>query len=463
MNIIERLPLTKLINLLSETTISTTTTTTTTTCTFDILKSELQKNKNYNVTLKESDDLCIIFNNDTNNINLINTTPLEKEVENGCRSIIIEKATLRVLGTQFNKILYNDEAIKAINAANITDLDNIVVQECYEGTMLLVYCYNNVWHVSTRRCLNAEDSTWIKNKSYREMFNEAMGDKFSFEELNPNYCYHFVLVHHKNRNIVSYNNLGRDYKELFHVMTTELYTLKTVPCVINDKVNRVDEEVNFNSLDNILESLDKISKRDELYHKITTEGYVLRVYEGEKYNSAFTIVKLQTNIYQKIMKLKPNNSNLHQSYLELYQKDQLTEVLPYFTSYSNDIITRVHTVMKNMAKEILNLYHITRQKNNQQLYNTLTDQYKKVLYSLHGIYIELKKTELKNKIEPTSINVHNVYHYLKCLPPQELRQLFFERSLLMQNVQNKFLNRNCLATEAQIRLMFTNLTNLAKK
>ena len=54
-----------------------------------------------------------------------------------------------------------------------------------------------------------------------------------------------------------------------------------------------------------------------------------------------------------------------------------------------------------------------------------------------------------------SINVHDVYHYIKSLPPNELRQLFYERSsYMLENQDNTFLNRNCIYTMAQSTLMF---------
>ncbi|GAG63299.1 unnamed protein product [marine sediment metagenome] len=54
-----------------------------------------------------------------------------------------------------------------------------------------------------------------------------------------------------------------------------------------------------------------------------------------------------------------------------------------------------------------------------------------------------------------SINVHDVYHYIKSLPTNELRQLFYERMhYMLDNKANTFLNRNCIYTTAQSTLMF---------
>ena len=149
--------------------------------------------------MKEDDQLCIVYN-----------TGLEGEpisdksnLEDSCKSIIFEKSSMTPIASQANKILLNNEAKTVLKNS---DWARVVVQPCYEGTMLLVFNHNDQWYVSTRRCLDSNQSKWVKNKSYREMFDEATQDKFNFDDLNKDYCYHFILVHYKNRNIISYSN-----------------------------------------------------------------------------------------------------------------------------------------------------------------------------------------------------------------------------------------------------------------
>jgi hypothetical protein len=489
----ENFPLTKLVNALSKEKAGDT-------ITFDNLREELQKrdgndNAYYHINLKENEDLGILYYSDLQHLKEVQAgaqaetqdgaqdgapdgvqdpvQALAQDLEQSCRSLIVDKKTLKPVASQFNKIIYNDDAVEFLQDK---DWNSVVVQKCYEGTMLLLFNHNDRWYISTRRCLDAGESVWIKNKSYKEMFDESLGEDFSYDNLDKNLCYHFILVHHQNRNIVSYNDLGKEYKELYHVLTFEKYTFKEVECQIKG-VNYIETE-HFDNLEQVCEKLDELSKDDEMQHTISNEGYILRVY-SDKENlvqlEPFTLLKLQTELYQKIMKMKPNNSNVHQSYLELYQKDKLVDFLPYFTKYNNDIIKRVHTAMKNMAKEILDLYHSTRQKKNPHIYHGLGDQYKKALFELHGIYISHRKQEFKNMPDMSdmsdnsnpnsnpntlndnmskSINVHDVYHYIKSLPTNELRQLFYERTALLENNDNEFLNRNCMYTMTQTTLMF---------
>ena len=422
----------------------------------EILKKDETGNQIYSLSLKEDDDLCIIYYNNT--VQNKNQEPFITELENSCRSIVLDKKLLKPIVTQYNKIVYNADTLEFIKDKNWNDF---IVQKCYEGTLIMVFNHENKWYMTTRRCLNAQDSSWIKNNSYYEMFTDAMKDKFTYEELNANYCYHFVLVHHKNKNIVTYNSFGKDYKELFHILTTEKYTLNEINCTINDKIKYIENE-KFKSLSDLITALNTQNELDRSYQKVTSEGYVLKYYTGKLYQSPFITLKLQTDIYDTIMKLKPNNSNIYQCFLELYQRDKLNDFLPYFTKYGNEVIKRIHLSMQNISKEILDLYHMTRNKQNNEIYEQLPNQYKKCLYDIHGLYIKNRTGDFNNGVDTQqfgsikSINVFNVYHYLKNLPPNELRQIYYDRIQLVNNTTFKFINKNCINSLTQSTIMFKN-------
>ena len=138
--------------------------------TFEEFKEEiLNKDNNYNLSLKEDDDLCILFSLNLNNI----------PDTNSFRSVVIEKNTLKTLVSQYNKILYNADSIEFLKDKN---WNSVTVQKCYEGTLIVVFNYNNKWYITTRRCLDAQKSEWVKNTTYYSMFMEAVKDKFSFDD-----------------------------------------------------------------------------------------------------------------------------------------------------------------------------------------------------------------------------------------------------------------------------------------
>lgn len=439
----ENLPISRLINELNITD-------------FEALKTELQKTddneqKVYKVDIKEDDNVACIFYTDHQQTDVSPDDSLAKQIEDTCRSHILEKSSLKPLSSQFNKILYNNNAVLQLNN---TPWEKTQVFKCYEGTMVSVF-YHDKWYVSTRRCLDSSESTWVKGKSHRDMFDEACAGCLDLETLDKDNAYHFVLVHHKNKNIVNYSASKDKYSDLYHIMTTEKYTLNEVDYVI-DNVKKMEPE-NFESLAELDKHIGKLSKYDEESNTVTQEGYVLRAYSGEIGSSPFTVLKLQTPIYQKLSEMKPNNSNIHQNYLELYQKDKLVEFLPYFESNNHEVVGRIHRAMQNVSKEILNLYHSTRNKMGTDMYSKLHEGYRKVLYELHGMYINKRKKDFASDTQvkvSRSINVHDVYHHLKEMSPKDLRQIFYERTFLLPMEEMVFLNKQCIYTKTQSVLMF---------
>ena len=187
--------------------------------------------------------------------------------------------------------------------------------------------------------------------------------------------------------------------------------------------------------------------------KICSEGYIV------KYKNY--IGKLQPLIYQEISEMKPNNSNINQVYLELYQTNKLDQFLPYFTFYVKSIKQRIHNSMKTITQEFLDIYHATRNQKNKELYDTLPEVYKKVLFGIHGIYIENRKVDFNEGVELAPINqkshsisLHDIYHYLKGVEPHLLRSIFFERNrTITQGTANKFIRQTCIYCKTHTNAM----------
>lgn len=431
--------------------------------TFSDLKAELSKsvgeNQHYYIKMKEDEDLCIIYYDNLPQDVDPSHSQSATELEFGNRSTIIEKSTLKVVSSQFNRIIYNNDAIEYFKSV---EWGRVSVQKCYEGTILVVFNHNNKWYISTRRCLDSSKSNWVKNLSYKDMFYDTIKGKFSMSDLDENYCYHFILLHHMNRNIVNYKNLGKEYKEIVHIGTYEKYTLNQINVNIPNTIPI--EDIDVNSVDEMKAKLNSISATDDAVKNITTEGYMIKVYNNKEKTGEFIQFKVQTDLYQRILKIKPNNNNIDQIYLELYQKDLLAEFIPYFTKFGNNIIKRIDNAVKTLAREILDIYHDTRQKKNGELYKALKVAYKKTLYELHGKYMEYRSADVKTGVVSKSISVHDVYHYLKRSDPQHLRNLFYEREKMMQNdIDKSYMIKNekgerylkhCMYTKTQSKLMF---------
>lgn len=213
-------------------------------------------------------------------------------------------------------------------------------------------------------------------------------------------------------------------------------------------------------MDELLTKLDLISISSKVNKKIQMFGYTIKLFNNQRNASTFTMYRIHMENYLHIMGSIPDFENIYQLYLELYQQNKLTDILPYLSKYTNEIVYRINMSMKTISKEILNIYHVTRKQQQQELYELLSDSYKKILYNLHGIYIDNRKSDFKNGKEiegndAKSITVHDVYYYIKYIPFQQLKQLYFNRQDMLNNdMFIQHMCKDCIFALTQTKLMF---------
>jgi hypothetical protein len=204
-----------------------------------------------------------------------------------------------------------------------------------------------------------------------------------------------------------------------------------------NKLLYTDKQIYYSCQDELLFDLENISSNNEQYKKLTKGGFILE-YENQYYT-------LNTHLYQKILDLLPKYKNINKCYLELYKNDNLSFMINYMTPYAVDIIKRVNTSMRIIAKEILNIYHLTRNKSNSELYNILSMDYKKILFDLHKIFINTRKNEeLVDDFlgDKKSISNEIVYKYLKKINFDTLITIYNDRDELMDKIKNDLIDEN---------------------
>ncbi len=399
----------------------------------------------------DEDNDIVLFNKnliDRNNMHdLIYNTP----------SFIFDKSfnPPKVLAYFDTPILINDDAIQYLKNENY---NNIEATELNDAINVVMYYYNNKWNISSESKLDASDKKY--KQQTKDLFFEVFNSE-SCQYLQKQNVYYFKLVHHKNNLIISNYHYGSTNKELYIYKITNidnpyknLLTESMEEELKMMNINIIKRE-NYKNLDELLDKIKQVSYDNKYTKKITIEGYQINIYNSTGYYRSY---KVQTPIYQEIQNIKPLNENIHQGYLELYQDDKLKEYLPYFTNYWNEIIHRINTSLKTISNELLNIYHITRKKN-KDIQENLPESYKNTLFKIHGIYIDLRKNDFYqgeeiNKIDSKSITVHDIYHHIKSLPKCKLRQLYFDREILIKNkAYDEYMIKNCMTTLLQTKLM----------
>jgi hypothetical protein len=434
--------------------------------TIDSLKEAIFK-LSQNITIKDKEDsnLAIISNNFTKNTNVL--TSFEKE----CRSIIIDKDSLDIICYTYDDILYDDDA--KLYLANIYENDvptDTEIQECFEGTIMALFFNNNTAYLSTRKCIDSKVSIWKSEKSYYDLFEDILMNKYNmnFEvfsnKLNKKYYYLFVLIHHENQNLVDYSDkFGENYKEIVLVSIHDSVTHVEIPLTTPIFENEEDIKsiyINIPNTYNDFTLLDDHNKEDDLNGikcPLKIEGLLVKTNNSE--TNKIQLLKFHTNSYRMMDDLKVNNNNLYQGYIELYQKDKLSKYLTYFTEDAQiynplfseepyDTVGVIDAVFKVLTSELLELYKLLwdlkdNTHKNKALYDLLPKEYTTVLYKIRGAYFT-KRDKSKNdnmnvmkQQHSYGLRIADIYNLLKNYDTYELIKLLRSRKIMKNLVDNE--------------------------
>ena len=259
-------------------------------------------------------------------------------LDNECRSLVIDRNTKKIISFSCETPIVNSEGLEYLL---LNQQGNRIINKCYEGTLLSVFYHGSKWYISTRRCLNSNESIWGVNKSHFNMFMEVLNnsgyenlDSFT-NKLNKDYCYYFVLIHFQNKNVVQF----------------------TLPPKY--------------------------------------EGVVIKCFDTNI--NRYRLIKLQTMNYQ-FAKSIGSEKNIFMGLIHLYQTSKLNEyvtqmpnlkkiVNPLNTNQSFDTIGTIDALFKVCTSEIFELFKILYDIKNGKhidntLYKLLPKEYKDILFSI---------------------------------------------------------------------------------
>lgn len=370
----------------------------------------------FNIGIKYDDNIALIFSKNIRNFN--------SEIEFETRSCVINKNTLEIISYQKNIIYDND----AINLLQNVDFNNVKFSESMTGTLLTVFFYEK-WYVCTRRTIEAHDSIWL-NKSFGQLFDETR--TFSFDDLNKNFIYLFVLS--------SDLCVESDNYELILCSVFEKYTMKEIDDNENIKITK-SKCICFNNIDEVKQHINDLNKIDLRNKKISSDGLIARVCN----NGQYCTLKIQTDIYRTVSDLKNNHRNMNMILLNLYHKNLLNEYCTYFT---NDM-TKVYFTCKAMfefIKEIKDIYFLFKcNEKNNLFYNTLPKSYKRLLYDIHGIFLKTHD-KINNGVIMNHLRTIEFTYLIKLLKDRRMLPYFClaEKRLNLDNLTDICVNNQLL-------------------
>lgn len=386
------------------------------------------------LTKDYKDDNLILLYNKYNNEN--NKAPLELE----CRSLVINRNNFQIENFSCITPIYNTTAMNFLMLNQDKEKEIFL---CYEGSLISIFNSEDKWFFSSRRnLLNMSSEETCSDNPHFNMFKSVIEqDNHSISsfinKLDKNLTYHFVLIHHLNKNIVNYKNkFGENYKKLCFIFARNKISQK--------EINSEDIDSLFLS-DNIFlpKKLEDINKFDELNClNLTLEPE----YEGVIIKIDNKILKLQSMQYQ-FYKAIGSENNLYRGFIHLYQNNKLKDyfennentqnykkiVNPINTLESFDTMGTIDAVFKVITKELFELFNKlwdieTGDHKNKNLYNILPNEYKTMLFNIRKIYFINKK---KNK----EISLKNIYYYLKQIDVINIEKFLRIRKLMLNKVR----------------------------
>ena len=404
--------------------------------------------------------------------------PITTELERECRSLIIDRTTLKIKSYSCETPRVNKEGMEFL-LANSTEPR--IINVCYEGTYLSVFNHNSKWYVSTRRCLDSHDSVFDNGvvhaeKSHYQMFEDVLqragysGFNDFSQKLNPEQSYYFVLIHHQNKHMIDYTSkFGENYGKIC-LTTVRDSELKELDIYANHvDFATYDSTSGYIFVPEKLSSIDEFANSNKQIKYDTTpdsEGVVIRVWSSELGKNH--LIKLQTNSYQFALVLGTER-NIFKGLLYLYQTDKLVEYFtqntntqnikkitnPINTNESYDTIGTVDAVFKVCTSETFELFKLlwsikNGQHQNKELYDMLPKEYKDVMFAIRGMYYKKKASFYKkegetvsfNDVKNTHLKINDIYNYLKSIPTEQFVAFLRMRKLMFNWVKNNSSNPN---------------------
>lgn len=369
-----------------------------------------------------------------------NDTVSYQQLYEQCRSVVLD----------FTLSCGNNIVVTYANSipTRITDKDYItggivnngdICYEAYDGTMISVYNYNDQWLFGTTSCPDANSSRFSHPvKKHGNMFDEVLMDIYGnnltpedltnkttiskklrelfTSNLNPMMAYEFVLVHYENSHIIDYSNeLGPEYKALYHINTKNRITL------IEENIdNKPFENIGIKypkRFNNPMEAVSYINDINSncygiIIKKLTEEGIKLYKISTDRIHFREDTDPCNPNIWYNIVMVYMKNRNDYKinDYLSYYAPNIDYPIDNYGNSIDPTYL--VHTTISTIKDILYNLYIATtnyypkykRFKMNKEL-----DKQLPPIIQFHLAQLRHQQTSIYTE---GIINAQNVYYYL---------------------------------------------------
>lgn len=291
-----------------------------------------------------------------------------------------------------------------LNFTETFDKKEYRLEEFIEGTMINCFWWKGDWGIATRGNIGAESAFYQDiNTSFKIMFLEAMKEcNLTFDSLDKNYSYSFVLQHPSNRIVVPFSRphlvLIAKYKMIDSWCAQEVITLSP-PAGTHITVPKQYDVCSGKTLE---EAIKPYTNTQTHY---TVLGVMIKHPSGVR-------CKIRNPTYEKVRHLKGNSPKIQFQYYNLYQSGKIKDFLHYYPEYKQTFWNFRLELLK-WTQELGTLYR------NYYIHKTIQEKdipypFRPHVWALHDIY----RLELRAK--NMSVNKQVVIDYIHNLPPSRI-------------------------------------------
>jgi hypothetical protein len=266
------------------------------------------KEEPYSIIIKRKDNLVMF--------NYTQGVSQPCEIVNECRGLILDEANdYRVIRYGFYRFYNYGEP----GAAEI-DVSSMEVTEKIDGSLVMIYYYNNEWHYSTRNTFDACDAEiGVTHITFDTIIKKAIeAQNIPIDKFNRNLTYVFEVVSPESRVIIPYEET-----KLYFLMARDNDTLEEVTQDVQNYVAFFNGDCMLCPTEWVFNSIKEVTEFVSQFDGIAFEGVVVK----DKYNNRLKVKNLN---WLKLHALHQNGQLTQKRVLEMYMDGDLDEYLSYF-------------------------------------------------------------------------------------------------------------------------------------
>lgn len=264
-----------------------------------------------------------------------------------CRGLILELDTWNVAARSFNKF-FNYEETNAVEVHKVFDWNSLLVSEKVDGSLILVFHYNNEWQIASRGMPDAGGPVSSFEMTFKELVQATMREmNFDINSLNANYSYAFELTTPLNQVVVPYESYNLTWIGCWDLATLDEIPIWSLPDIAAEKVRVMP----FKTIDEIMAACEILTIADG-------EGFVIM-------DKNFHRLKLKAPQY--VMAARAiNYSSSPRHRMDIILSDKYDDIVGKLPDFLKERMEELKSKFDQLVSHTVSVYNDIKDKETQK-------------------------------------------------------------------------------------------------